>query len=56
MSGFKATIAVPQKNEKLGKINNFTMKHTNSSGELIIEIPAIISKGMVYYACLCVKR
>lgn len=55
LSGFKATIAVPQKNEKLGKINNFTIKHTNSSGELIIEIPAIINKGMVYYACLCIK-
>lgn len=55
LSGFTPTIAEPQKNGTLEKIDFFQIKHTNVSGELLIEIPAILNKGMIYYTCLCIK-
>lgn len=55
LSGFKPTIAEPQKNGKLEKIGFFSIKHTNVSGELLIEIPAIANQVMVFYTCLCIK-
>jgi hypothetical protein len=53
LAGYAPTAAEAHKNTPLEKIPVFTMVHTTVSGEIVIEIPAIVGQGSVTYSCFC---
>jgi hypothetical protein len=53
LAGFVPSVSTAQKNTPLEKIVFFTTKHTAVSGEIVVEIPAVINRGDVSYLAVC---
>ena len=53
LSGFEPSKETYQRATPLEKIESFTFKRTNVTGQIIVEIPVISNKGTVNYACIC---
>lgn len=55
LSGFVPSREVDEPSQPLGKISNFTVKQTENSGELFVNISSLAGFGRLSYGCICVE-
>ena len=55
LAGFTPSREQFQRVQPLEKISAFLMRRSDVSGEIIVEIPAIVDKGSISYSCVCVE-
>ena len=55
LSGFIPSREVNEPSAPLEKLNNFTVKQTQNSGELFVNINAVNGFGRLSYGCICVE-
>ena len=55
LSGFEPSREQPQPSQPVPQINNFSVKRSDSIGEIVINIASLTNYGMVNYGCVCVE-
>lgn len=55
LSGFEPSKETDEPSKPLAKIDNFSVKRSENSGQLLVTIGAILNYGRLSYGCFCVE-
>ena len=55
LSGFDPSKETDEPSKPLNKINNFSVKRSENSGQILVNINAILNYGRLSYGCICVE-
>ncbi len=53
LAGYEPSREMSQRSQPLPKIESFTAKRSDNSGQIVVNIPALVNYGVVNYGCLC---